>query len=233
MLTITAADRALATELGLFLVRQAETPDDRALGIDPRATRTPESWTVKETRTHRVVGRLRFTEADSLYASKLTASISGIEETVAAALRWIAPVLRHVRTGQYAGTETIVVPSTGRISERPRALTECGARPTGADHTRIDAESAVVNGEAGDLCPACRDKLAERGVRDASTLSARCGSASPRQRAFLRCLLDEGAQSGRPYLAEARSIDQLSSREASRAIDALKALKARAWKGAL
>ena len=70
-------------------------------------------------------------------------------------------------------------------------------------------------------------------MSDASNLSERSGSSSPRQRDFIRRLLDEGARSGRPYLMESRAIDQLSSREASRAIDALKSLKARDWKGDL
>jgi len=232
VLTITDADRTLAAELGLLLVKQDAAETDHALAADPRATRTPESWTVKVALTKRVVGRIHFTATDNLYASKFTAGISGIEETVADALRWIAPIVRHARTGQYDGTETIVR-RFGTTFERPRAITECGAKATVADYAPTAAKSAIVNGEAGEMCPACRDKLEASGVQDASNLSDRRGSSSPRQRDFIRRLLDEGARNGRPYLVEARGIDQLSAREASRTIDALKSLKARDWKGNL
>lgn len=232
MMTITDADRTLAAELGLLLVQDPETAADRQAAADPRATRSPQRWTVKVERTRRVVGRLHFTPVDCLYASKLTAGISGIEETVADALRWIAPIVRHARTGQYDGTETIVR-RHGTTYDRPRAITECGARATGADYTPTTAAGAIVNGEVGEMCPACRKKLEDRGVRDASSQSDRRGSASPKQRDFIRRLLDEGARSGRPYLVEARGLDQLSSRAASALIDRLKSLKARDWKGAL
>jgi hypothetical protein len=232
MLTITDADRSLAAELGLLLVRQPETDDERALATDPRATRTPETWTVKVARTKRVVGRLHFTATDSLYASKLTAGVSGIEETVADALRWIAPMIRHARTGEYSGTETIVR-RLGSTIERPRAITECGATATAADYNRFAAKSAIINGEAGEMCPACKTKLEARGVSDGSNLSERSGSASIKQRDFIRRLLDEAARCGRPYLIDARAINQMSSRSASATIDALKSLKARDWKGDL
>ncbi len=232
MMSVTDADRTLAAELGLLLVKQDETDADRALAADPRATRTPESWTVKVALTKRVVGRIHFTATDSLYASKFTAGISGIEETVADALRWIAPIVRHARTGQYNGTE-VIVRRFGSTFERPLAVTECGAKATGADYEPTGAKSAIVNGEAGEMCPACRAKIEARGVQDASHLSDRRGSSSPNQRSFIRRLLDEGARNGRPYLLEARRIDQMSCREASRTIDALKSLKARDWKGDL
>ena len=232
MMAITAADLTLAAELGLLLVKQDETEADLSLAADPRATRSPESWTVKVALTKRPVGRLHFTAADSLYATKFTSGISGIEETVADALRWIAPIVRHARTGQYNGTE-VVVRRFGSTFERPLAITECGAKATGADYEPTGAKSAIVNGEAGEMCPACRTKLEDRGVRDASNLSDRRGSASPKQCDFIRRLLDEGARNGRPYLVEARDIDQMSSRAASATIDRLKSLKARDWKGAL
>lgn len=232
MLTITSSDLTLAAELGLLLVKQEEAESDRALGTDLRATRTPESWTVKEVLTKRPVGRIYFTATDSLYATKFAAGISGIEETVADALRWIAPFIRHARTGQYNGTE-VVVRRYGSMFERPLAVTECGAKATGADYGPVAAKSAISNGEAGEMCPACRDKLEDRGVHDVSNLSDRRGSASPRQCAFIRYLLDEAASCGRPYLVDTHNLHQLSSREASRTIDALKSLKSRDWKGTL
>jgi hypothetical protein len=234
MLTITDADRSLAAELGLLLVRQPESEDNAKLATDVRAARAraPETWTVKVAITKRPVGRLHFTEADSLYASKFTSGVSGIEETVADALRWIAPIVRHARTGQYDGTETIVR-RFGSVFERPRAITECGAKSTGADLEPIAAKSALVNGDAGELCPACRAQLEERGVRDLSNLFERRGSSTPKQRAYIRCLIDEAAHCGRPYLVDVRTLDQMSSRSASTTIDALRSLKARDWKGDL
>ncbi len=232
MLTVTDADRSLAAELGLFLVRQPETDEDRAVATHPNATRTPETWLVRSALTKRPVGRLRFTAVDCLYATKLAAGISGMEETVADALRWIAPVVRHVRTGEYDGTE-VVVRRFGSMIERPRALTECGAKSTGADYNPIAAQSELINGRSHEMCPECRKKLEERGARDLSSLPERGGSSTARQRDYVRRLLDEGARSGRPYLVDARTIDQMSSREASATIDALKALKERGWKGDL
>ncbi|HSX23005.1 MAG TPA: hypothetical protein VLE97_09550 [Gaiellaceae bacterium] len=232
MMEVTDADRTLAADLGLILVREPETDADRQLGTDPRATRTPETWTVKAARDKRVVGRLYFTPADCLYASKFTAGISGIEETVADALRWIAPLVRHARTGQYDGIET-VVPRFKTAYERPRALTECGAKATAADYNCYAAKSAVFNGEAGEMCPACKKKLEDKGIVDKSSLPEHASSSTQRQRGFIRRLLDEAARCGRPYLIDARGIDQMSSRSASATIDALKSLKARNWKGDL
>lgn len=232
MMTVTDTDRTLAAELGLILVLQPVTDADRALAADPRATRTPETWTVKVERDKRPVGRLHFTATDSLYASKFTAGISGIEETVADALRWIAPLVRHARTGAYDGTE-VIVRRFGSTFERPRAVTECGAKATGADYNPVAAKSAVINGEAGEMCPTCKAKLEEKGVHDASGLSERSASSTPKQRGFIRRLLDEAARCGRPYLIDSRDIDQMSSRSASATIDALKSLKARNWKGDL
>lgn len=233
MMSITDADRTLAAELGLLLEPVRETPRDQQLAADPRATRAPAHWLVKVARTRRLVGRLHFTPVDCLYATKLTAGISGIEETVADAIRWIAPVVRHVRTGAYAGSETIVLLATNKILERPRALTECDAKPSGADYSPIAARSTIANSDAGEMCPACRAKLEARGVHDLSPLPDRPSSASPRQVSFIRRLLDEAASCGRPYLLETRGLDRLSSRAASAKIDALKSLKARDWKGAL
>lgn len=232
MLTVTDADYALAAELGLFLVRQAETARDLEDAADPRAERKPETWLVRSVLTKQPLGRLRFTPVDTLYATKLTAGISGMEETIADALRWIAPIVRHVRTGQYDGTETIVR-RFGSMIERPRAITECGANATGADYNPVAAQSELINGRSHEMCPACRSKLEERGTRNLSHLPGRAASATPRQRDYIRQLLDEGARSGRAYLMDARGIDQMSSREASATIDRLKALKERGWKGDL
>lgn len=232
MMTITDADRSLAAELDMLLVKEQLTEQERQDAADARAIRTPETWTVKVASTKRVIGRLHFTAVDRLYASKFTAGISGIEESVADALRWIAPVIRHARTGEYDGVETIVR-RFGSTFDRPRAVTECGAKAGGADFNPTAARSAIINGEAGEMCPACRTKLEERGVRDGRGLSDRPGSASASQCSFIRRLLDEAARNGRPYLMEARGIEQLSCRAASATIDRLKVLKARNWKGAL
>jgi hypothetical protein len=182
--------------------------------------------------TKRPIGSLRFTPVDGLYATKLASGVSGIEETIADALRWMAPIVRHVRTGQYDGTEK-VVRRFGSMIERPRAITECGAKSTGADYNPVAAKSELINGRSHEMCPACRKKLEECGVADRSNLPERSGSATPRQRDYIRRLLDEGARNGRPYLVEARTIDQMSSRSASATIDALKALRDRGWKGDL
>lgn len=266
MLIVTDADYMLAAELDLVLVKQLETDADRKQATDPRATRVPETWTVRSTLTKKPVGRIHFTSVDCLYATKLAAGISGpstcnfpgaslrylhgdpprnqrrdssppaetIEETVADALRWMAPILRHARTGEYDGTETVMI--GGNLITRPRALTECGAKATGADFSPVAAKSAIVNGEAGEMCRACRARLDTKGARNPSAfteLAERRGSSSPRQRDFVRRLLDEGDRHGRPCLIDARTIDQMSSRGASAVIDALKLLKARDWKGDL
>lgn len=232
MMTVTDADRTLAAELGLLLVKEPLTEADQQLAADPRATRTPETWAVKVARDKRPVGRLHFTATDNLYASKFTSGVSSIEETVADALRWIAPLIRHVRTGQYDGVETIVR-RFGTTYDRPRAITECGAKANGADYGPTAAKSAIINGDAGEMCPACKKKLEEKGVHDTAHLSERSASSTPKQRSFIRYLLDEAARCGRPYLIDSRTIDQMSSRSASATIDALKALKARNWKGDL
>ena len=219
-MTITDTDRTLAAELGLLLVK---LPADETEG---------ETWAVKVAYDKRPIGRLQFTAADTLYASKFTSGDSTIEETVAAALRWIAPITRHARTGQYNGVE-IVVRRFGSTFERPLAVTECGGKPTGADYNSIAAKSAIINGEAGEMCPACKTKLEDKGVHDSSHLSDRAASSTARQRSFIRQLVDEAARCGRPYLLDLRTIDPMSSRAASALIDALKRLKARNWKGDL
>jgi hypothetical protein len=231
-LAITAADRTLASELGLFLVREPETDEDREDAAHLNATRVPETWLVKSAVTKCRLGLIRFTAVDCLYATKYGAAVQGIEETVADALRWIAPVIRHVRTGEYDGTE-VIVRRFGSTFERPRALTECGAKSTGADYNPVAAKSELINGRSHEMCPACRAKLEAKGVVDLAHLSDRSGSSTPRQRDYVRRLLDEGARNGRPYLIEARPIDQMSSRGASATIDRLKALKDRGWKGDL
>jgi hypothetical protein len=232
MLTITSADLTLAAELGLLLVREPQSAADQQPATDPRATRAPETWTVRVARTRRPVGRLHLTATDTLYATKLTAGIGTIEETVADALRWIAPIVRHARTGEYDGTETIVR-RFGSTLERPLAITQCGAKATAADYDPVAAKSALVNGQSGEMCPACRGRLEARGVTDLSGLPEHPGSSSPRQRGYIRHLIDEAARCGRPHLVDARTIHQLSSRAASATIDALRSLKARDWKGDL
>lgn len=232
MLTITADDRALAAELGLFLVRQPATEEDRFDAQHPNAMRTPETWLVRSALTKKPVGKLRFTAVDCLYVCKYGAAVQGIEEAVADAIRWLAPIVRHARTGEYAGTE-IIVRRFGSMFERPRALTVCGAKSTGADYTPVAAQSELINGRSDEMCPACRKKLEERGIRDLSYLPERRASGSLRQRRYLRGLLDEGARNGRPYLVDVWTIDQMSTRSASALIDRLKALRGRGWKGDL
>lgn len=232
MLTITPDDRTLAAELGLFLLQEPMTDEDRNAAQHPGATQIPQTWLARCELTKKPIGRLRFTEVGSLYVSKYAANVSQVEETVAEALRWIAPLVRHARTGQYDGTE-VIVSRFRSMRERPRALTECGARSTGADYTPTAAQVELLNGRSHEMCPACRAKLEDRGARDLSHLPGRSGSSTPRQQSYIRRLLDEGAQNGRPYLLEARTINQMSSREASATIDRLKGLKERGWKGDL
>jgi hypothetical protein len=232
MLTLTPDDRTLAAELGLFLVEEPLTDEDPNDTPQPTAVRIPETWLVRCVLTKKPIGRLRFTAVDSLYVSKYAAGLSQVAETVAEALRWIAPLIRHVRTGQYDGTEVMVFRFRS-MRERPRALTECGAKSTGADYSPVAGQSALINGQAHEMCPACRAKLEARGAQDLSHLSARRGSSTPRQQSYLRRLIDEGACSGRPYLMEARTIPQMSLREASEMIDRLRSLKERNWKGDL
>ena len=215
MLTITDADRNLAAELGLYLVRLPETDEDRKLAADPRAIRAPQKWQIKSALDHALVGRLHFTHVDCLYATKYAAGISVIEESVADALRWMTRI-RHVRTGEHDGTE---------MSGRASAITECSAMATSADFNTIEAESALINGQAHEICPDCLTKRS-----DLSNLSERRGSATPKQRDFIRRLLDEAASWGRTHLMD---VDQMSSQSASAMIDALKSLKARDWKGDL
>jgi hypothetical protein len=220
--TITDTDRTLAAELGLLLVKLPESAD----------ASVSETWAVKVAYDKRPIGRLQFTEAGSLYATKSTTGDSTIEETVAEALRWIAPIARHARTGQHNGVE-IVVRRFGSAFERPLAVTECGGKPTGADYNRVAAKSAIINGEASEMCPACKTKLEDKGIHDTSNLSDRSASSTPRQRSFIRQLVDEAARCGRPYLLDLRTLDPMSSRAASALIDALKRLKTRNWKGDL
>lgn len=228
MLTITDADLALAATLGLLLEKLPESAKDYTDAADPRATRMPESWWVRDARG-RAIGSLRFTPVDCLYATQFAAGVTGPEETVADALRRIAPVVRHVRTGEHDGTETITTPS-GKTFERPRAITLCGAAPTGPDLQPIAARVELRDGRVNEMCLECRAKLEATGVHDLSRLPGRSGSSTAKQRDFLRRLLDEGARAGRPFLLDARGIDQMSSREASAKIDELKTLKAKGWK---
>jgi HAMP domain-containing protein len=146
----------------------------------------------------------------------------------------LAKLRAHVRTGTYNGT--IERRIRGLMREMPRAETLCDGEPTSKDHTLTSAWQTVRDASEpflSDMCPACRAKLEVGGARDLSNLPARSGSSTVKQRSYLRRLLDEGARSGRPYLVEARGIDQMSSRSASAAIDKLRALKERGWKGDL
>jgi len=216
------------------LVQEDETDRDRLAAAHPLATRKPEAWRVQDTKGF-LLGRFRITAVDCIYTSKIHqgAWAHDNHETIAEVLRWIAPIVRHVRMGDHDGTETVITPS-GKTFERPRGINACGAAPTGADYAGfVSAKSDLVNGDTAEMCPACRAKLEAAGVRDLSKLSARRGSSTDKQRDFVRRLLDEGARNGRPYLIDARTINQMSSRSASAAIDELKALKARGWKGDL
>jgi hypothetical protein len=146
----------------------------------------------------------------------------------------LAKLRAHVRTGIYNGTITRTI--RGLQRELPRAETLCGGEATGKDHNPIGAREILRDASEpwlSDMCPACRAKLEANGVRDLSKLPARRGSATVKQRDFLRRLLDEGARNARSGLVDARKIDQMSSREASTKIDELKALKERRWKGEL
>jgi hypothetical protein len=231
MLTITDADLALAATLGLQLEKLTESAQDRMDATDPRALRTAETWMAYAGSRARPVGRLRFTAINCLRVSHLASGVTAPEETVADALRRIAPVLRHVRTGAHDGTETVTIGD--KTFERPRAITECAAAATGGDYGRAAAKSDLVNGHTREMCPACRAKLEDAGVRNLSKLPDRRGSSTAKQRSFIRRLLDEAARNGHPYLLDARDIDVMSSRGASATINELKAFKARGWKGGL
>lgn len=143
----------------------------------------------------------------------------------------LAKLRAHVRTGTYNGT--IERRIRGLMREMPRAETLCGGEATSKDHNATGAKQIIRDAaepRLSDMCPACRAKLEAAGARDLSNLPERRGSSTAKQRDFLRRLLDEGARNGRPYLLDARTIDQLSSREASAKIDELKALKGKGWK---
>jgi hypothetical protein len=223
MLAVTAADRSLAADLGLFLVRLPPTDEDRAQAVD-------EHWLVKSVLTCKIVGRIRFTAVDSLYVTKYGAGASAIEETIFAALRWLTRVDRHVRTGQYAGVE-VVIRRFASMRQRSRALTECGRAATDADYSPIEAESELINGRTHEMCPVCREKLEARGVGNIAQLSAQASSTA-RQLAYLRSLLDEAARNGRPYLVDT-ALDTLTRHEASALIDRCHRLRERDWKGSL
>lgn len=254
MLTVTPADRTLASELGIFLIPQPLSDEDRLAAQRPGAIRRPEIWLVRCVLTKRPIGRLRFTEVDHLYVTKYAANMSQLEETVPGALRWIAPLIRHVRTGQYAGIE-VIVPRFRSMHVRPRPLTECGARSTSADYDPTEAQSELINGQSHEMCPACRAKLEERGVPEPglprgvpepglpagralppagrALPPARSSASTTRQRRYIHRLLEEAMRSGRPHLVEEQNLHQLSGREASMMIDRLKSLKERHWKGEL
>ena len=229
---ITDADRVLASELGLLLIQRPEARADPAEAEPLSSARAPETWVVRSIAARRIVGTLCFTSTDCLYVTKSATGDRTIEEAVTDALRWLAPVVRHVRTGQYEGTE-VIIPRFSSIRERPRALTECGARSTGADHEPMAARSELINGRSHEMCPACRVKLEERDTTGLAPLANLPASATTRQRAYVRRLLDEATRSGRNYLLDARTVDQLSCRDAAATIDVLRALKERGWKGPL
>lgn len=218
MLAITDADRSLAFELGLYLIKLPETEADRAHA----SRRVPEHWQVKRVIDHQVVGLIHLTPVDSLYVTKESTATSSIEESIADALCWLSPTLRHVRTGEYDGIESVFVLHAGEMRVRPRAITVCGARSTSADYDPIAAESARINGRAHEVCPACQ-----------ATCSGRTGGSTAKQRNLIRRLLAQGARYGRDDLIDIRSIDQMTRSEASAAIDALKSLQERGWRGKL
>jgi len=225
MLEITDADKTLASELGLYLVQLPETSADRKLAAGPSAIRKPQNWAVKSAIDDTLVGILNFTEADCLYATRYATGVSGIEETVADALRWMTR-LRHVRMDDGVQRES--------AAARARAITECGAMGTGADFDATAARCALINDQADEMCPACLTAMKARGILgELARHAQQSGSSTQRQREFIRQLLDEAACCGRTYLMDDRGIDRMSSRDASRAIDALKALKARHWMGDL
>lgn len=139
-----------------------------------------------------------------------------------------AKLRAHVRTGGYHGTITRTI--RGLQRELPRAEVLCGGEATGKDHAIIGAKQIIRDRAEpwlSDMCPMCRTKIE---ARDLSHLPGRRGTATAKQCHFIRRLLDEAAQNGRPYLMDARQIDQMSSREASAKIDDLKAMKVRGWK---
>jgi hypothetical protein len=222
---VTDRDRSLAAELGLYLVLLPETSDDRRRGADPSAIRIPQNWAVKSAIDDTLVGILTFTETDCLYATRYATGMSGIEESVADALRWMTRV-RHVRMGDGVRRES--------PADRARAVTECGAMATGADFDATAAQTALMDDQPDQMCPMCLTAMKKHGVlRDVLKRAQESGSSTPRQRDFIRRLLDEAACCGRPYLMDARSIDHMSIRTASATIDALRALKARHWMGDL
>lgn len=166
--------------------------------------------------------------ATCIAAAAATIAVERLEEERAAAQ---AKLRAHVRTGTYNGTITRRIRDLQR--EMPRAETLCGGEATGKDHNPTGAREIIRDAAEpwlSDMCPVCRAKLEGDGARDLSRQSGRSGSSTVKQRDFLRRLLDEGARSGRPYLMDARRIDQMSSREASAKIDELKALKGKGWK---
>jgi len=233
MLTITSADHSLAAELGLFLVQLPVTDEDRNEAKHPGAVRVPQTWLVRSILTKKRLGNLRFTAVDSLHASKYAAGTSALEETISDALRWITPLVRHVRTGTYEGTE-VIVRRYGSMIERPRALTMCRARSTGADYTISEARSALINGRSHEMCPTCREGLGAlegHEVREFPLKESARSTAA--QQTYLRHLLDEGARSGHPHLPEPRGINRLSRSEASALIDRLRFLKEHGWSRSL
>jgi len=219
-MTITDTDRKIAAELGLYLVQLPETREDRKIAADPGSVRVPQNWAVKSTIDDVLVGLLNFTSVDSLYATRYSTGLSRIEETIADALRWMTR-LRHVRTA------LTYVPESAH--DRARAITVCGAMGTIADFGRQAAEDAIVGDEAHEMCVVCLAKIAPGVLKHADLR----GSSTIKQREFIRSLLEEADVCGRPYLMDARAVDEMSSRMASATIDALKALKARNWQGDL
>jgi hypothetical protein len=136
---------------------------------------------------------------------------------------------RHVRTGEYQGTITRMV--RGEPREFPRAVTACGADPTGDDLGRTAAVSAIVESEASlqELCPACRAKVERAtGAKELLHLHGRMTGA---QESYLKRLLIEA--SGKRYAGDVhldyRSLRNVSARYASFAIDHLKAAKERGF----
>lgn len=117
----------------------------------------------------------------------------------------------------------------------PRGDTLCGAPPSGRDHTEIGARTVIRDAQEpflSQLCPACRAKLEAAGAKSLAHLSERRSSASDRQVQYLRILLREAfvAQYKHGTGLDDNHLGGVSAREASAAIDTLKAAKQRGWK---
>ena len=117
--------------------------------------------------------RLRTTSAhlgacNSLRPTRCTPS--KFTSAIARSSRPSQTALRGFRADGHARTwicVEIVVRRFGLTFERPLAVTECGGQAHRRRYNRIAAETAIINGEAGEMCPACKKKLEDKGVHDA------------------------------------------------------------------